>query len=82
MKRILSVDGGGMRGLSSLVILRAIMDEIQARTLVSKTPRPCQYFDLIGGTGTGGIIAIMLGLLGMVQELQISSLILVCTGVH
>jgi len=28
---------------------------------------PCQYFDLIGGTGTGGLMAIMLGHLGMVD---------------
>ena len=27
--------------------------------------RPCDYFDLIGGTGTGGLIAIMLGRLRM-----------------
>lgn len=27
--------------------------------------RPCEYFDLIGGTGTGGLIAIMLGRLRM-----------------
>ena len=68
-RRILSLDGGGVRGLSSLLILREIMEEIQAKTGASKTPtRPCEYFDLIGGTGTGGIIAIMLGLLGMVQS--------------
>lgn len=24
-------------------------------------PKPCEYFDLIGGTGTGGLIALMLG---------------------
>ena len=28
-------------------------------------PKPCDYFDLIGGTGTGGLIAIMLGRLRM-----------------
>src|SRR5271169_5704419 len=29
-----------------------------------------RYFDLIGGTSTGGLIAIMLGLLGMVTRLN------------
>jgi Patatin-like phospholipase len=65
--RILSLDGGGVQGLSSLLILREIMREIERRTGTLETPRPCDYFDLIGGTGTGGWIAIMLGLLGMVQ---------------
>lgn len=28
-------------------------------------PKPSDYFDLIGGTGTGGLMAIMLGRLEM-----------------
>jgi len=67
MPRILSLDGGGVRGLSSLLILREIMEDIDHRTGASEPPRPCEYFDLIGGTSTGGLIAIMLGLLGMVM---------------
>jgi patatin-like phospholipase/acyl hydrolase len=42
------------------------MEDIEQQTGASETPRPCDYFDLIGGTSTGGLIAIMLGLLGMV----------------
>ncbi|KAG9125176.1 hypothetical protein FRC07_008679 [Ceratobasidium sp. 392] len=57
--RLLSLDGGGVRGISSLRILKAIMDRISPGTL------PCDYFDLIGGTSTGGLIAIMLGRLRM-----------------
>lgn len=67
--RILSLDGGGVRGLSSLVILREIMEDIEQRTGAFETPKPCEYFDLIGGTSTGGLIAIMLGLLKMVPSL-------------
>ncbi|CAD6569224.1 MAG: hypothetical protein ASARMPREDX12_002259 [Alectoria sarmentosa] len=91
-KSVLSMDGGGIRGYSSLVILQALMEEVErierAHNLkatssicssalgspngemhAAPTPdampiseyRPCHYYDFIAGTGTGGIIAIMLG---------------------
>ncbi|KAL1978749.1 hypothetical protein VTN31DRAFT_1608 [Thermomyces dupontii] len=63
--RILSFDGGGIRGLSSLLILENIMEKIRESKGLKDVPRPCEQFDLIGGTSTGGIIAIMLGRLGM-----------------
>ncbi|KAG5651484.1 hypothetical protein H0H81_008484, partial [Sphagnurus paluster] len=61
-------DGGGIRGLSELEILGEIMKRIQAEKGLEETPRPCEYFDMIGGTGTGGLLAIMLGRLGMSVE--------------
>ena len=64
--RILALDGGGVRGLSSLLILQKLMNEIQRLNGESESPLPCQYFDLICGTSTGGLIAIMLGRLHMV----------------
>ncbi|KAG5651485.1 hypothetical protein H0H81_008485 [Sphagnurus paluster] len=63
--RLLALDGGGIRGLSGLVILREIMKRIEAERGLGTTPRPCDYFDMIGGSGTGGLLAIMLGRLGM-----------------
>ena len=42
------------------------MREIQRLNGDSHPPLPCEYFDLIGGTSTGGLIAIMLGRLRMV----------------
>ena len=54
-----------MKGLSSLLILREIMADIEEQADATDV-RPCDYFDLIGGTSTGGLIAIMLGTLGMV----------------
>jgi hypothetical protein len=65
IRRILSLDGGGVRGLSSLLILRDIMKGI-GQPVDATDVKPCEYFDLIGGTSTGGLIAIMLGTLGMV----------------
>ena len=65
--RILSLDGGGVRGLSSLLILRELMETIQRRKTLAETPKPCEYFELICGTSTGGLIAIMVGRLRMVH---------------
>ncbi|KAI0198927.1 acyl transferase/acyl hydrolase/lysophospholipase [Astrocystis sublimbata] len=59
--RLLSLDGGGIRGLSSLLILKELMKRINE----NPPPKPCDYFDLIGGTSTGGLIALMLGRLHM-----------------
>ncbi|OQE26123.1 hypothetical protein PENFLA_c007G06998 [Penicillium flavigenum] len=63
---LLSLDGGGVRGLSTLYILKGLMDRLnQTRPQGSPAKKPCEVFDLIGGTSTGGLIAIMLGRLEM-----------------
>ncbi|KAF2968835.1 hypothetical protein GQX73_g4720 [Xylaria multiplex] len=66
--RVLSLDGGGIRGKSSLLILENIMETIRQAKNLESVPKPCEYFNLIGGTSTGGIIAIMLGRLGMTVD--------------
>lgn len=53
--RILTLDGGGIRGIVELEVLREI-----ERALGDKLPIQ-QFFDLIVGTSTGGIIALGLG---------------------
>lgn len=58
-------DGGGVRGVSELVILRQLMLQVQREGHLPTMPKPCEVFDLIGGTSTGGLIAIMLGRLRM-----------------
>ncbi|KAB2098891.1 hypothetical protein AG0111_0g12907 [Alternaria gaisen] len=45
------------------------MEQIRDDCGLEETPPPCKYFNLIGGTSTGGIIAIMLGRLGMTVRL-------------
>jgi len=65
---LLALDGGGIRGVSELVILQEIMQRVQHVKKLTELPRPCDYFDLIGGTSTGGLIAIMLGRLRMTTK--------------
>ncbi|PYH40041.1 phospholipase, patatin family protein, partial [Aspergillus saccharolyticus JOP 1030-1] len=63
---LLSLDGGGVRGLSTLYILKGLMDRLNLKQADGSPPKkPCEVFDLIGGTSTGGLIAIMLGRLEM-----------------
>jgi hypothetical protein len=66
--RILSLDGGGVRGLSSLLILQTIITELSQQIQSPTTLLPCEVFDLIIGTSTGGILALMLGRLRMSVE--------------
>ncbi len=53
-RRILTIDGGGIRGVFAAAFL-AEVEETVGEPLVD-------YFDLIAGTSTGGIIALGLGL--------------------
>jgi len=59
--RILSLDGGGIRGLSMLFVVRELMSSIQTTLRLPKPPLPCEMFEMICGVGTGGIIALLLG---------------------
>ncbi|CAE6445644.1 hypothetical protein ACGC1H_003897 [Rhizoctonia solani] len=67
--RLLSFDGGGVPGLSALFILKEILRRTESGEGGNGTiPLPCDCFDMICGTGTGGLIAIMLGKLRMSVE--------------
>lgn len=54
MKKILSIDGGGIKGVFPATILAELEEEVGQPLYL--------YFDLIAGTSTGGIIAIGLAL--------------------
>ncbi|XP_024020016.1 patatin-like protein 2 [Morus notabilis] len=55
---ILSIDGGGIRGIIPGVLLEYL--ESQLQELDGKDVRLADYFDVITGTSTGGLITAML----------------------
>ena len=50
------LDGGGVRGLASLLILKRMMYNLDSKLgpEVERPLLPCNYFDMIAGTSTGG----------------------------
>ena len=69
--RLLAFDGG-IGGLSSLLILRKLMETVAVVKGISDhdrgSLRPSEFFDLIIGTGWGGISALFLGRLEMTVD--------------
>lgn len=59
-KRILALDGGGVRGILSLGFLEQIETLLRERHGGDPAFRLCHYYDLIAGTSTGSIIAALL----------------------
>ena len=68
-KRMLALDGGGMRGMLSLQVLASIEAGLRERL---RDPRLvlADYFDHIAGTSTGAIIAAGLALGHPVQQVE------------
>jgi len=68
-KRILALDGGGVKGVLTLGLLKPLEDELRRRAGGDSAFRLSDYYDLIGGTSTGAIIASGLALGLSVDEL-------------
>src|SRR5271166_3005187 len=60
-RKLLALDGGGIRGVLTLSILKAIEQKVGQKL--------CYYFDYIAGTSTGAIIAVGLAKGVSVDEL-------------
>lgn len=68
-RRVLALDGGGVRGLLTLGLLEEL--EMTLRQRAGRADyRLCDYFDLIAGTSTGSIIATGLALGMTVAEIS------------
>jgi predicted acylesterase/phospholipase RssA len=61
---ILCLDGGGCRGMILLHLVCQLLKNIEPNADVEGL-KPCCFFDLICGTSTGALVAIMLGRLEM-----------------
>jgi hypothetical protein len=67
-KKLLAIDGGGIRGMLALEVLQKIEDLLKAKSGRADF-RLADYFDYIAGTSTGGIIAAGLSIGLSVKEI-------------
>lgn len=69
-KRVLALDGGGLRGILTIALLQKLETILRERHGGDESFRLCHYFDLIAGTSTGAIIAAALALGWTVEEIR------------
>ena len=60
---MLSLDGSGLYGVAGLVVLERVMQMLANDK--DQPLHPADVFELIGGVSSGGLIAILLGRLGL-----------------
>src|SRR5947209_8122081 len=67
-RKLLAIDGGGIRGVLSLQILQSI-EKLLIQESGRHDYRLADYFDYVAGTSTGGIIAAGIAIGMSVQEI-------------
>jgi uncharacterized protein len=69
-RKLLALDGGGIRGVLTLQILIRMEEILREESGQGEKFRLCNFFDYIGGTSTGAIIAAGLAVGMSAQELS------------
>ena len=69
-RKLLALDGGGIRGVLTLQVLIRMEELLRERSGQGDDFRLCNFFDYIGGTSTGAIIAAGLAIGMSAQELS------------
>jgi len=69
-KRILSLDGGGIRGVITLEVLLHLEDVLRTQLGKGSDFVLADYFDLIAGTSTGAIIGTLISMGFSVQKIE------------
>ena len=69
-KRVLALDGGGVRGIISIAFLERMEAVLEARSGRGEDFRLADYFDLVGGTSVGSILATLIALGYRVSDIK------------
>src|SRR5207247_123895 len=69
-KRILALDGGGVKGIITIAFLEKIEQVLKVRSGRGNDFRLSDYFDLVGGTSVGSLLATLIALGYPVSEIK------------
>jgi hypothetical protein len=69
-KRVLALDGGGVKGVVTIAFLERIEKLLKERSGRGDDFRLCDYFDLVGGTSVGSLLATLIALGYSVAEIR------------
>lgn len=61
-KRVLALDGGGVKGIITIAFLEKMEEILRARSGRGDDFRLSDYFDLVGGTSVGALLATLIAL--------------------
>ncbi|KAH8833238.1 hypothetical protein DL96DRAFT_1677429 [Flagelloscypha sp. PMI_526] len=73
--RLLSFDGGGLHCISQALIIQDTLRRIEHDLSLPTPPKVSDYFDMICGSGFGGLLAIMCGILHMTGDQLVDELV-------
>ncbi|KAH8834495.1 hypothetical protein DL96DRAFT_1704089 [Flagelloscypha sp. PMI_526] len=76
--RLLSFDGGGIRSITQALMIREIMHRVEEDHRLPSPPKVSDYFDMICGSGLGGLLAIMCGVFHMTGNQLVEEFVGLC----
>ncbi|KAH8824307.1 hypothetical protein DL96DRAFT_1818071 [Flagelloscypha sp. PMI_526] len=77
----LSFDGGGLRVLCQALIVREMLARLRGDRRLAQPLKAADHFDIICGSGFGGLLAIMCGVLHMTGDELVEELVALCAAV-
>ncbi|KAH8827392.1 hypothetical protein DL96DRAFT_1556469 [Flagelloscypha sp. PMI_526] len=77
--RLLAFDSGGLGAISQALIVRDMLHCLEEDHQLQSPPKVSDYFDMICGSGLGGLLAIMCGVLHMTGNQLVEEFVGLCT---
>ncbi|KAH8797788.1 acyl transferase/acyl hydrolase/lysophospholipase [Flagelloscypha sp. PMI_526] len=76
--RLLSFDGGGIHSVTQALMVREMMHRVEEEHQLPRPPKVSDFFDMICGSGLGGLLAVMCGVFHMTGDQLVEEYVNMC----